>query len=323
MRVSPRVLRKPGLNPMNASGETPIVFTASDLAGGGKIFRELAPPARLAVFGDPVAHSASPPMHNAALKARSLELQYVRIRVTPEELPQALRNLTSAGFLGASLTIPHKQAALPILNEVSLESRLMGAVNTVQVVDGKLRGHNTDGPGLSAAIREEFGIPLKELRVLILGGAGGAGRAITVQCALEGCPAITVANRKTEKGDALASEIMTARGVKVDSIALSTLSSEALQSAVANSDLIINATPLGMKADDPSPLPDGLLTAKQLVYDTVYSGGETALLKQSKMARSRCANGFSMLLHQGALQNSLWFGEPAPVETMRAALSHD
>jgi shikimate dehydrogenase len=114
---------------------------------------------------------------------------------------------------------------------------------------------------------------------------------------------------------------MTARGVKVDSIALSMLSSEALQSAVADSDLIINATPLGMKTDDPSPLPDGLLTAKHLVYDTVYSGGETALLKQSKMARSRCANGFSMLLNQGALQNALWFGKPAPVETMRAALS--
>ncbi len=305
---------------MNACGETPIVFTASDLADGGKVFRELDPPARLAVFGDPVAHSASPPMHNAALKARGLKLQYVRIRVTPEELPQALRNLTSAGFLGASLTIPHKQASLPILNEVSLESRLMGAVNTVQVVDGKLLGHNTDGPGLSAAIREEFGIPLKELRVLILGGAGGAGRAITVQCALEGCPGITVANRKTEKGDALASEIMTARGVKVDSIALSTLSSEALQSAVASCDLIINATPLGMKADNPSPLPDDLLTAKHLVYDTVYSGGETALLKQSKMVGAKCAGGLSMLLHQGALQNSLWFGEPAPVEKMREAL---
>jgi shikimate dehydrogenase len=306
---------------MNACGETPIVFTASDLADGGKGFRELDPPARLAVFGDPVAHSASPPMHNAALKARDLGLQHVRIRVTPEELPQALRNLTTAGFLGASLTIPHKQAALPILDEVSFESRLMGAVNTVQVIDGKLHGHNTDGPGLSAAIREEFGIPLKELRVLILGGAGGAGRAITVQCAIEGCPRITVANRKTEKGDALASEIMSAKGVKVDSIALSTLSSEALQSAVADSDLIINATPLGMKADDPSPLPDGILTTKHLVYDTVYSGGETALLKQAKMARSRCANGFSMLLNQGALQNSLWFGEPAPVETMRKALA--
>jgi shikimate dehydrogenase len=306
---------------MNACGETPIVFAASDLADGGKVFRELDPPARLAVFGDPVAHSASPPMHNAVLKARTLELKYVRIRVTPEELPQALRNLTTAGFLGVSLTIPHKQAALPIMDEASLESRLMGAVNTVQVVDGKLHGHNTDGPGLSAAIREEFGIPLKELRVLILGGAGGAGRAITVQCALDGCPAITVANRKTEKGDALASEIMTARGVKVDSIALSTLSSEALQFAVANCDLIINATPLGMKANDPSPLPDGLLTAKHLVYDTVYSGGETALLKQAKMVGAKGAGGLSMLLHQGALQNSLWFGEPAPVEMMRKALA--
>ncbi|MEY2907276.1 MAG: Quinate/shikimate dehydrogenase [Verrucomicrobiota bacterium] len=303
---------------MNACGETPIVFTASDLADGGKVFRKLDPPARLAVFGDPVAHSASPPMHNAALQARGLKLQYIRIRVTPEELPQALRNLTTAGFLGASLTIPHKQAALPIMDEVSLESRLMGAVNTVQVVDGKLHGHNTDGPGLSAAIREEFGIPLKELRVLILGGAGGAGRAITVQCALEGCPGITVANRNHQKGDALAAEIRDTLGKEINSISLDP---DEIGNQLATTDLIINATPLGMNPDDPSPLRDNLLEPRHLVYDTVYSGGETALLRQVHAVGARGANGFSMLLHQGVIQNALWFGEPVPVDAMRGALA--
>jgi len=306
---------------MSGSPEASVVFRAADLAllaqGGGPLM-DLHPPARLAVFGDPVAHSASPPMHNAALKAHGRDLQYVRIRVTPEELSEALKNLPAAGFLGASLTIPHKQAALVLMDEVSRESRHMGAVNTVKVIGEKLHGYNTDGPGLSAAIREEFDRPLKELRVLVLGGAGGAGRAITIQCALEGCPLITIANRNPEKGHSLASECMTATGVKVVAVPLS---QEALQSAVTQSDLIINATPLGMKTDDPSALPDGLLTANHLVYDTIYSGGETALLQQAHVAGARGAGGFSMLLHQGALQNGLWFGESVPVSTMRDALT--
>ena len=293
------------------------VYSAADLADNGEVFRRLTPPARLSVFGDPIAHSASPPMHNAALRERNHQLQYVRIRVTQDELPQALRNLTSAGFLGTSLTIPHKQAALPFMDQVSREAHLMGAINTVAVRDGKLHGYNTDGPGLSAAIFEEFGIPLKERRMLILGGAGGAGRAITVQCALEGSPSVIIANRNKEKGDLLAQEIQEHLDFPISSIPMT---SESLGLAMKSVDLIVNATPLGMKADDPSPLPEGLMTRDHLVYDTVYSGGETALLKQARMAGARCAGGFSMLLHQGALQNTLWFGKPAPLDVMRIAL---
>jgi len=300
---------------------SPDIYAAGDLipqTHGGEVFRRLDPPARLCVFGDPVAHSASPPMHNAALKERSQDLQYVRIRVTPEELPEALRALPAAGFIGASLTIPHKQAALPLMDEVSKEAKLMGAINTVAVKHGKLHGINTDGPGLSAAIREEFGTALKDLRVLILGGAGGAGRAITVQCAMEGCPRISIANRNRERGEALAREIDAATGKQATSI---TLSEEELRIAVAEADLIINATPLGMKPEDPSPLPDGLLTPTHLVYDTVYSGGETAYLRQALQAEARGANGFSMLLHQGALQYQLWFNAPPPIEAMRHGLT--
>lgn len=296
------------------------VYGVGDLipgSHGGEVFSRMTPPARLCVLGDPVAHSASPPMHNAALRERLQDLQYVRIRVTPEELPEALRALPKAGFLGASLTIPHKQAALPFMDDVSKEASLMGAINTVAIQNGKLHGFNTDGPGLSSAIREEFGTSLKDLRVLILGGAGGAGRASTVQCALEGCPGITIANRNREKGDALVREIEAATGKQVTSI---TLAEEELRISVAEADLIINATPLGMKSEDPSPLPEGLLTNAHLVYDTVYSGGRTALLRQAISAGARTANGFSMLLHQGALQYQLWFGEPAPIETMRTAL---
>jgi shikimate dehydrogenase len=157
--------------------------------------------------------------------------------------------------------------------------------------------------------------------VLILGGAGGAGRAITVQCAIEGCPSIAISNRNPAKGASLAAEIRESLGKEVISIPLE---AEDLRSSLSSVDLIINATPLGMKAGDPSPLPplsEGLLSPHHLVYDTVYSGGETALLRQAREVGARSANGFSMLLHQGVLQNALWFGEPAPIEKMRAALA--
>mgnify|MGYP000384928783 CR=1 FL=1 len=300
--------------------ELPKTYTSADLAERGKVFRELDPPARLAIFGDPVAHSASPPMQNAALKAQGRDLQFVRIHVTPQALPEALAALPRAGFLGTNLTIPHKQAALELVDDLSREARLMGAINTVAVRDGKLHGHNTDGPGFAAAIQEEFGVALGSMRVLILGGAGGAGRAITVQCALAGCPKIIVANRNSAKGETLAAEIKGELGLNVTAVSMD---ASEVRAAVASSDLIVNATPLGMKAQDASPLPEGsesALSKGHLVYDTVYSGGNTALLRQAQEAGAKSASGLSMLLHQGALAYEIWFGEPAPLETMRKAL---
>ena len=296
------------------------VYHPGDLSGGGRVFRDLSPPARLCIFGDPVAQSASPVMQNAALRARGLELQYVRILVTEQELPSALHDLSPAGFLGASLTMPHKQAALSLMDKVSREAQIMGAINTVVIREGKLHGHNTDGPGFSAAVGEEFGVPLRSLRVLVLGGGGGAGRAITVQCILEGCPRVVVANRTPEKAALLAGTI--ARELPASRTLESVpLDEEFLPRISSGIDLIVNATPLGMKQDDPSPLPDAFLSKDHLVYDTVYTGGETALLRQARRISARYAEGFSMLLHQGILQNALWFGDPVPIEAMRDALS--
>lgn len=293
------------------------VFSVADLAENGEVFHRLTPPARLAIFGDPVAKSASPFLQNAALRERGYEFQYVRIQVAPENLSDAFSALPKAGFLGCNLTMPHKQAAFTLVNEVSKEAQLMGAINTVAVRDGRLLGFNTDGPGFAAAIQEEFGIPLSSLRVLILGGAGGAGRAITVQCALEKCPSITIANRSHEKGKRLAEEIANRLGTPITSIHLD---QGAISKALESTDLIVNATPLGMKEGDPSPLPNHLLKSDHLVYDTVYNGGTTALIKQAKDANSRNANGLTMLLHQGAKAFEIWFNEPAPLEVMRTAL---
>jgi len=300
----------------------PTVYCAEDLAQGGGIFRGLMLdgkpcPARLSVFGDPIAHSKSPQLHNAALSKREHGLQYVRIRVAPEELQQALENLAEADFLGTNLTIPHKQAALSLVEAISPEARLMQAINTVAVRDGKLHGFNTDGPGFAAAIHEEFGVELGSLRVLILGGGGGAGRAITVQCAIAGCPLVFVANRTVEKAELLSEDIEQSLGKVITPISLAP---EALKNALACVDLIVNATPLGMKESDPSPLSEGLLNKNHLLYDSVYSGGETSLQRQALQSGARYVNGLSMLLHQGALAYEIWFNEPAPLETMRKAL---
>ena len=305
---------------------TQTVYTSEDLAigdPGGTVFRELKwgnriCPARLAVFGDPVAHSKSPQMHNAALHEQHKHLQYVCIQVGVDQLETALRNLGPAGFLGTNLTIPHKQAALEYIDEISPEARLMGAINTVTVHEGKLHGYNTDGPGFSAAIKEEFGVELGGLRVLIIGGGGGAGRAITVQCAIAGCPTIFVANRTLEKAENLSQEIEESLGVGITPIGLTP---EALENALSCVDLIVNATPLGMVEGDPSPLQDGIMKKNHFVYDTVYSGGVSALIREAQTVGAKSANGLSMLLHQGALAYEIWFNESAPLETMRAALN--
>ena len=308
---------------MSKVPELTEVFTAADLAGGGEIFRKLNPPARLAVFGDPVAHSASPPMHNAALRERNHDLQYVRIRVTPEELPDALRNLASADFLGASLTIPHKQAALSLIPNRHKTVALLGAINTVKVLPGgHLVGINTDALGFVRAIQEVFGLNLSGIRLLILGSAGGAGRAISAQCFFEGANPVFV-NRDKAKGDALVQELENYRSTETNTLGILRsipMNDSQLKEEVQRCSLIVNATPLGMKKGDSSPLPDGFLTKDQFVYDTVYSGGETALLRQARQAGAKSADGFSMLLHQGALQFEHWFEQPAPVETMRASL---
>ena len=139
-------------------------------------------PIRLGVFGDPVAHSLSPAMQNAALEKCGLEMRYARFEIGPSDLPAALELLPGLNFVGVNLTVPHKIAALSLVDEADETARQSGAVNTIKIDDGKLRGFNTDGKGFSRAIREEFSVDLRDLRILVL-GAGGAARAIAWQCA--------------------------------------------------------------------------------------------------------------------------------------------
>lgn len=299
------------------------VFSAADLIAGS--FPVLTPPARLSVFGDPVQHSLSPVFHNAALQACGIDAQYVRIHVRPDELPAALKALPQAGFLGTNVTIPHKAGVLAAVDEADDYARKSGAVNTVVVDGGHLIGFNTDGPGLLRAIREEFFVDLRDLRVMVLGAGGGAGRAIAVRCAMERCERLVLVNRTFEKAKLLAEELAPFfRSDRLlgptERITAIPHEFDALRAELGQVDLVINASAIGMKRTDPPLLPGELLTANLLVYDTVYASGKTRLIEDAEAVGARAAGGLSMLLHQGALSFEIWFNRPAPLETMREAL---
>jgi shikimate dehydrogenase len=280
---------------------------------------------RLGVFGDPVAHSRSPQMQNAALEKCGLGMRYAAFHIRAEELAEALHLLPGLGFVGINLTVPHKIAAASLVDELDDFARAVGAVNTVRIEDGRLLGLNTDGPGFARAIRSEFSVDLRDLRVLLLGAAGGAGRAIALQCAREGCERLVLVNRTFEKAQELAAELksafidarVSAPVARLEAVALE---ERALRFQIANIDLVVNASSLGPRRSDPPPLPLGVLAPHLMVYDLTYAPTRTALLNAAASAGARGANGLSMLLQQGALAFEEWFDREAPIDVMRAAL---
>ena len=280
---------------------------------------------RLGVLGDPVAHSRSPQMINAALQHCGIKAQYARFQIAPDELEEALRLMAEREFIGANLTVPHKRAAVAFMSEVEDFARATGAVNCVRFEREKAIGFNTDGPGFSRAIRHEFSVDLRDLRVLLLGAGGGTGRAIAQQCAREGCERLVLVNREVEKARELATELRAAfQGARVLGPVARLEAVEwkdaALRFQIANSDLLVNATPLGMKHSDPLVLPASALEPHLMVYDVVYAPTRTPLLHAAAEAGARGANGLSMLLEQGALSFERWFDRDAPIEVMRGAL---
>ena len=294
------------------------VYTFADLQHWREATVGVQPPIRLSVFGDPVAQSKSPAMHNAALAACGIDACYTRLHICPDGLAEAVRLLPHNGFVGTNVTFPHKTAMLALMDEVDEYARKIGAVNTVVVEGKKLRGFNTDGPGIVSAVRSEFSVDLGDLRIMVLGAGGGAGRAISVQCAMENCAHLVLVNRTFEKSKILAEELQSLfPSRRIDAV---TWDESQLKSQLGQIDLVINATSVGIKAGDPSPLPPSLLTSRLLVYDTNYAAARTSLMRAADEVGARSANGLSMLLHQGALSFEIWFNRPAPLEAMRAAL---
>ncbi len=279
-------------------------------------------PCRLAVIGHPVKHSASPQMHQPALTAAGLNISYVRVDSEPGNVAQDLDQLRDAGFLGVNCTVPHKFEALDYCDELTDDARLLGAVNTIHFTPDKAIGHNTDGPGFINAIADSFGKKLGDLRVFIAGAGGGAGKAIATQCAREGSPRIVLVNRSVDKLHALQADIERLHPNRADITCLA-LDSTELVTAARDCDLIINTTSLGLKESDPSPLPAEVFHADHCVYDSIYSPPRTQLLKDAEAAGARIDNGFSLLLHQGALSFQMWTGISPDLSVMRRGLNDD
>ena len=267
------------------------------------------------LIGWPVSHSRSPAMHNAAFAAAGIDGVYLRLPVRPAWVGEAVRGLPALGFRGANVTIPHKQAVIPFLDELSPAARAIGAVNTIVAhEDGRLLGDNTDAPGFLADLAEH-GVGVEELRqggALVL-GAGGSARAVAYALASAGVP-VYVAARRPEQAQSLVAGLRPLfAGLPVACASLS---------ALPDARLIVNCTPAGMTPHtDASPWPDGLaFRPGQIVYDLVYNPPDTRLMRQARGAGIPACNGLGMLLHQGALAWEQWTGRPAPIEAMRRAL---
>jgi shikimate dehydrogenase len=300
------------------------VYTLADLQNWDRVQPGAINPIRLGVIGDPVAHSFSPQMQNAALKHCKIAMQFARFQISTDDLGEALTQVRVLDFVGVNLTVPHKIKALPLIDEIDPEAKRIGAVNVIKIEQGNLLGINTDGRGFSRAIREEFSVDLRDLRILVL-GAGGAARAIAMQCAKENCERLVIANRTFEKAKQLADDLRKFfAGPKVlgPVARLQAIAWEesAFRFQIANIDLIVNVTPLGLNRRDSSPIPSRLLAPHLMVFDTIYSERHTPFVSAALGAGARGANGLSMLLHQGALAFELWFEREAPIDAMRAAL---
>jgi len=298
------------------------IYMLDDLQNWNR--QKSAPPIRLGVLGDPIAHSYSPQMQNAALRVSKIKMGYAAFQIAQSELRDALELLREQDFVGVNLTIPHKIAALEFMDEMDENARGAGAVNTIKIENGKLRGFNTDGKGFSRAIREDFSVDLHDLRVLVL-GAGGAARAIALQCAKENCERLVLANRDLTKAKELAERLRPFfAGPKVlgpvARLQAVAWDEAPLRFQIANVDLVVNATPLGLNRADATPISARLLAPHLMIYDTIYSSGPTGLISAAIEAGARAANGLSMLLHQGALAFEIWWGRAAPLDAMRAAL---
>lgn len=301
------------------------LYTPDDLTNWAACSQEAGAPLKLAVLGWPVAHSLSPVFQNAALARLGRPERYVRIETPPERLAETVTAMRAAGFTGANVTIPHKQAVLPLCDDADPLARRIGAANTLDFRSGRAAAFNTDAPAFARVIRDEFGMDLRDLRVLILGAGGGAGAAFAHQCAAESCERLVLVNRTPSKARDLAAALAPSfGGAKVDGPAARLCAREwrddILREELETIDLIVNATPLGLRRTDPSPLHESLISPHHLVFDSVYGRGRTPLTEAARRAGARAIDGLPLLVEQGALAFEIWFDAEAPRAVMRDAL---
>lgn len=275
------------------------------------------------VIGNPVSHSLSPAMHNAAYEAMGLDWVYVPFHVDDDlGLRRLLAAMPSLSVVGCNVTMPYKQEVLELCDQVAAAAQMAGAVNTIHCVDGQLMGYNTDGRGLLESLQGEMGFNAAGAEVVILGSGGAAGAAF-VAFVLAKAAKITVVSRNQDTArslvDRMASHLGPVEAVVAEPSALSSIAGSAA--------LIVNTTPLGMGSGDASPLPAGIVGPGQVVYDMVYGRAEpTALVRESLAAGARACDGLGMLVAQGALAIDIWDAsaqQSAPRSIMREAAQRE
>ncbi|OGO19418.1 MAG: shikimate dehydrogenase [Chloroflexi bacterium RBG_16_50_11] len=266
-----------------------------------------------ALIGDPVEHTMSPAMHNAAYKKLGLDYVYIPFRVSPEQLPQAVAGLRALNVRGFNITIPHKVNIIPLLDSLDPLAEKIGAVNTVVNTDGELRGYNTDAEGFLRALLER-GIKPEGKNIVIL-GAGGASRAISYSLAAKDAR-LTILNRQQELDWAENIALLIRDELRKE---VRVLELGNLAKALSGTGLLVNATSVGMHpAVNDSPVPAGLLDKVPFVFDIVYNPIKTKLLREAAAAGAKTIGGVDMLAWQGALAFEMWTGQAAPVELMRS-----
>ena len=268
------------------------------------------------VLGNPVEHSLSPAIHNAAFQKLGLNFVYLAFRV--EDLAGAIRGIRGLGNVrGFSVTIPHKVAVIPHLDEVETTAKYIGSVNTIVVENGKLTGYNTDASGALRALRDA-GVSLKRQKVLML-GSGGAARAIAFGVGADtGVVALTILGIDEQERRGLVKDLRAKTSLHVED---GPISEETLRRSLKDSLILLHCTPVGMHPKvEETCVPDSLFTPNLTVMDIVYNPLETRLLREAKAAGCRTIRGLEMFLNQAIAQFELWTGQPAPADVMRTVL---
>ena len=259
------------------------------------------------VIGDPVTHSLSPVLHNAAYAALGLDWVSVPFPVSADKGSEAVAAMRTLGLVGLSVTTPHKDAVAQTADSVSDAVAALGAANCLVVsADGRVRAENTDGDGFLGGLLEDADTTVREKTVVVL-GAGGAARAISVACADAGAAGVLVVNRTAQRAEVCAG-LAGSVGVV------------AQQADIPSADIVVNATTVGMAPDSAMPCDPALLDRGQIVVDIIYNPSETVWLAAARAAGIRSYNGLSMLVHQAGFAITHWTGQPAPIDAMRSAL---
>ncbi len=286
------------------------VYTLSDLQQPDPIFLREDKPARLAVIGDPIAHSKSPELHQPALDVLGLNCTYVRVHLTAEEFDEGVNLMKELGFIGCNVTVPHKERALQWAKYPNAFARSVGVANTLIFKDDSC--YSTDPVGLENALKQIFHLDLQKTRVAVFGAGGGAGSAVSLHLSQQNVKNLMMCNRSEEKLTKAVFPILDAGDYSKTRLSWFFGGSVPAPDEI---DLLINATSLGLSPEQPSPIPADLLRPHHLVYDMTY-GCENALAKACKEAGAVYTDGLSMLRHQGAAAFLLWFPGTEPLDLM-------